>query len=59
MLMTPIHMACRKSHEEACHMLIDDHQADINMLLNGKSPLFELVSTAGAKEFNILNYLLK
>jgi ankyrin repeat protein len=38
---------------------VETHSFDINILLNEKSALFELLSTAGYLDFNILNYLMK
>ena len=56
---TPFHLACRLSNDDAVRHLVEDHQFDINVLLNEKSAIYELLSTSGYLDFNILNYLLK
>lgn len=59
MVTTPLHLACRLSNEEAIHNLVDSHGLDINILLNEKNALYELLSTSAYTDFNILNYLMK
>lgn len=59
MVTTPLHLACKLSNDEAVHLLIESHGFDINILLNNKSILYELLSTSTHLDFNILNYILK
>lgn len=54
-----MHLACKNSQEEIVHNLIEFHGFDINMLLNEKNAIYELLSTAGYLDLNILNYLMK
>ena len=56
---TPFHLACRLSNDEAVRQLVDQQEYDINILLHGKSALYELLSTSCYLDFNILNYLMK
>jgi ankyrin repeat protein len=56
---TPLHIACRLSNDEAVRQLVDQHNYDINILLNEKSALFELLSTSKYLDFSILNFLIK
>jgi len=56
---SPLHLACRFSNEEAVRRLVEAQQADVNLLLNDRSALYELLCTAGYLDFNILTYLLK
>jgi hypothetical protein len=56
---TPLHLACKLSNDEAVHLLVETHGFDINMLLNNKNILYELLSTSTYLDFNILNYLMK
>lgn len=56
---TPMHLACKNSNEEIVHNLVEIHGFDINMLLKEKSALYELLTTAGYLDLNILNYLMK
>jgi len=56
---TPLHLACKLSQDEAVRILTEYHGFDINILLNNKNVLYELLSTASYQDFNILNYLMK
>lgn len=56
---TPLHLACRVSNDEAVRILVENNGFDINILLNEKSALYELLSTACYSDFSILNYLIK
>jgi len=57
--MTPIHLACRLSNDEAIRVLIEKHQYDMNILLDEKSPIFELISTSTYQDLVILSYAMK
>jgi len=57
--MTPIHLACRLSNDEAIRVLIEKHQYDMNILLDEKSPIFELISTSTYQDLVILSYVMK
>jgi len=41
---TPFHVACDISNEEAVWVLIEKHEYDPNILLQGISPLFMLLN---------------
>jgi ankyrin repeat protein len=56
---TPFHLACKLSNDEAVRQLVDQHSYDVNILINNKSALHELLSTSCYLDFNILNFLLK
>jgi ankyrin repeat protein len=57
--MTPMHLACRLSNDEAIRVLIEKHQFDMNILLDEKSPVFELISTSTYQDLVILSYAMK
>ena len=59
MITSPFHLACKLSNDEAVRQLVESHDFDINILVNEKSALYELLSTSCYLDFNILNYLLK
>lgn len=59
MLTTPLHLACQNSNVDAVRILIEQQKLDINMLVNEKSFLFDLLDTAGYKDFSILNVIFK
>ena len=40
---TPLHLACRVSNEEAVKLLVERHAFNPNMILHGKTPIFELL----------------
>ena len=52
-------MACKLSNDEAVRQLVDQQNYDINVLINEKSAIFELLSTSCYLDFNILNFLMK
>jgi ankyrin repeat protein len=56
---TPLHLACKLSNDEAVRQLIDHHAYDVNVLVNNKSAIYELLSTSCYLDFNILNFLMK
>ena len=58
-LTTPIHVACRLSNDEAIRLLIERHQYDINILLDERSPMYELISTSTYQDLAILSYAMK
>ena len=43
---TPLHLACRLSNEDAVKYLVERQGFEVNVLLNEKSILYELLSTA-------------
>lgn len=56
---TPMHVACKLSHDEAIRLLIERHQYDMNILLNEVSPTYELISTSTYQDLVILSYAMK
>ena len=56
---TPLHLACKVSNDEGVRQLIDQHNYDVNILLNEKSAIFDLLSTSCYLDFNILNFIFK
>ena len=56
---TPLHLACKVSNDEGVRQLIDLHNYDVNILLNEKSAIFDLLSTSCYLDFNILNFIFK
>lgn len=56
---TPIHVACRLSNDEAIRVLIERHQYNMNILLEEKSPTYELISTSTYQDLVILSYAMK
>jgi len=59
MVTTPLHLACAHSNPDAVRILITQHRLDVNMLVNEKSFLSDLLDTAGYKDFSILNVIFK
>jgi ankyrin repeat protein len=59
MLTTPLHLACQNSNVDAVRILVEQHNLDVNMLVNEKNFLTELLDTAGYKDFSILNVIFK
>ena len=59
MLTTPLHLACQNSNVDAVRILVEQHNLDVNMLVNEKNFLVELLDTAGYKDFSILNVIFK
>ena len=56
---TPVHIACRLSNDEAIRVLIEKHQYNMNILLEEKSPTYELISTSTYEDLKILSYVMK
>jgi hypothetical protein len=56
---SPMHLACKISNDDAVRVLIEKQNFDVNMLLDERSALYELLSSSTYIDFNILNYLLK
>lgn len=54
-----MHLACKISNDDAVRVLIEKQNFDVNMLLDERSALYELLSSSTYIDFNILNYLLK
>lgn len=44
---------------DAVRILIDQHNVDVNILINEKNFLVDLLETSGYKDFSILNIILK
>lgn len=59
LLTTPLHLACLNSNTDAVRILIEYHNYDVNILINEKNFLVDLLDTAGYKDFNILNIIFK
>lgn len=58
-LTTPLHLACQQSNIEAVRILIENHGFDVNILLNERNFLVELLQNSGYQDFSILNMILK
>jgi ankyrin repeat protein len=56
---SPMHLACKLSIDDAVRFLIEKQNFDVNMLLDERSCVYELLSSSSYIDFNILNYLLK
>ena len=56
---SPMHLACKISNDDAVRFLIEKQNFDVNMLLDERSAVYELLSSSTYIDFNILNYLLK
>lgn len=52
---TPLHMAAQTSNVLAVQQLLVDHNYDVNILLYEKNFLYDLLTTAGYKDFSILS----
>jgi hypothetical protein len=59
MITTPMHLACKVSNDDAVRFLLEKQYFDINMIHDGRSAVFDLLSSSTYVDFNILNYLLK
>lgn len=53
-LSTPLHLAANSSMESAIKLLLEDHDYDVNILINKNSFLIDLLDNSGLKDFNIL-----
>lgn len=53
-LTTPLHLAATTSSVEAVRTLIQHHNYDVNILINDKSFLIDLLDNSGYKDFGIL-----
>ena len=53
-----LHVACKLSNTEAVRELVEKQGYDVNMLVNERSALYELMSTSCSMDYNILNYLM-
>ncbi len=56
---TPLHLACRLSNDEGIRILIEKQSYDPNILLKGKSALYELLCDAARVDFNVLAFLMR
>ena len=56
---TPLHMAAQTSNVEAARLLLTNHNYDVNILLYEKNFLYDLLTTAGQKDFSILSNVFK
>lgn len=56
---TPLHLACQLSNVEAARILLTNHDYDINILLYEKNFIYDLLTTGGYQDFNILNNVFK
>jgi len=56
---TPLHMAAQTSNVEAARLLLTNHNYDVNILLYEKNFLYDLLTTAGYKDFSILSNVFK
>jgi len=58
-LTSPLHLACQGSNIEAVRQLIELQDYDVNMLLNEKNFVVELLQNSGYLDFSILNMIMK
>jgi ankyrin repeat protein len=56
---TPLHLACQNSNIEAVRILIEQQKYDVNVLLNDKNFLVELLQNSGYMDFSIMNMIFK
>ena len=56
---TPLHLACQNSNIDAVHQLIELQSYDVNVLLNDKNFIVELLQNSGYLDFSILNMIMK
>lgn len=59
LLTTPLHLACQSSNIEAVRQLIELQNYDVNVLLNEKNFVVELLQNSGYLDFSILNMIMK
>lgn len=59
MLTTPLHLACQNSNIEAVFQLVELQTFDINVLLNERNFIVELLQNSGYLDFSILNLIMK
>ena len=58
-LTTPLHLACKHGNIDAVRLLLERQNYDINILLNQKNFLVELLTNSGYTDFSILNMIFK
>ena len=58
-LTTPLHLACQQSNIQAVRQLIEKQGYDVNVLVNDKNFIVELLQNSGYQDFSILNMILK
>ena len=56
---TPLHTAALTSNVEAARLLLTNHNYDVNILLYERNFLYDLLTTAGYKDFSILSNVFK
>ena len=56
---TPLHLACQNSNIEAVQQLLELQEFDVNILLNEKNFVVELLQHSGYLDFSILNMIMK
>jgi len=59
LLTTPLHLACQNSNIEAVLHLIELQNYDVNVLLNEKNFVVELLQNSGYQDYSILNMIMK
>ena len=59
LLTTPLHLACTNSNIEAVRQLLELQSFDVNILLNEKNFVYELLQNSGYLDFSILNMIMK
>lgn len=58
-LTTPFHYACKVGNDWAIRILVESNNFDCNILINKRSPLFELVNTPTHQDAQVISYLMK
>lgn len=59
MLTTPLHIACQNSNIEAVRILIEQQDFDVNVLVNNRNFIVELLANSGYMDFSIMNMIFK
>ena len=59
LLTTPLHIACQNSNIEAARILIEQQNFDVNVLVNEKNFIVELLQNSGYMDFSIMNMIFK
>jgi len=59
MFTTPLHIACQSSNIEAVRILIEQQDFDVNVLVNEKNFIVELLTNSGYMDFSIMNMIFK
>jgi ankyrin repeat protein len=59
LLTTPLHIACQNSNIEAVRILIEQQSFDVNVLVNDRNFIVELLQNSGYMDFSIMNMIFR